>query len=833
MKTRLSLIILGFLLSSAAAAVNGRLEGQLTRPDGSALNGVVVTANAANGASGAALTDANGSYLLYLEPGTYTVNVSAGNRSETVPGVEITAGEVTKLNQELDWEMSYADSITVFSASKRRERIVDAPAAVTLVSEQEIERQASHGQVPKLLEFTPGAEVTQSGIYDFNLNTRGFNSSLNRRVAVLIDGRDPSVPFLGAQEWSAFSFPLDDVAQMELVRGPSAALYGANAASGVLNVTTRRPSDSAGGRLRVTAGDLDTTNADARWAAKLNEIWSMKAIGGLRASGDFTVSRNGAAEYTVPCGGTVTTDCLPQEAVPLDPLDDVEITFGSLRVDRAAKNGHLLTIESGLADSSGPVTQTGIGRIQLVDAVSSWTRFNYSTSRWNFLGTHNNREADRQTALNTGQNVALDGSNWRGEIQGNWAFRNDSLRLVAGVSYEDEEITSEDPTGPIRPSLLSRENQQTLLFEPVESRSDAVFAQLDWEINDRVKAVFALRRDDSELHDAQWSPKASFVFNPTQGHTIRLTYNEAFQVPNYSEFFLQASIGPNINLSPLEQICLLDGLFCGFDLDFDGTTNSLATGETRLLALGNANLEVEEVKSLEVGYSVQLAQKGLLQIDVYSTENENFITDLLTQLNPSIGRVNPAFGPYQPPAGMSAPAQAQLLGTLQAALGPLFPLLSNNVDGTPILALASYTNFGAVDTQGVDLGLTWYFSPKLSLNFTYSWFDFDIKESAPGLDQILLPNSPENKASFGLSWVDESWDVGFSARWVDDFRWAVGPFQGDVLSYTLADLTANVYFGERWSFGINVANIFDEEHWESFGGDLLGRRALASVSVDW
>ena len=51
----------------------------------------------------------------------------------------------------------------------------------------------------------PGAEVTQSGIYDYNFNTRGFNSSLNRRVATLIDGRNPAVPFLGAQEWAAMT----------------------------------------------------------------------------------------------------------------------------------------------------------------------------------------------------------------------------------------------------------------------------------------------------------------------------------------------------------------------------------------------------------------------------------------------------------------------------------------------------------------------------------------------------------------------------------------------------------------------------------------------------
>src|SRR5690606_33401083 len=141
-----------------------------------------------------------------------------------------------------------------YSASRRAERVTEAPAAVSVIPAAEIAREASHGQLPKLLEFTPGAQVTQSGIYDFNFNTRGLNSSLNRRVAVIIDGREPSVPFLGSQEWASVSFPLDDLEQAEFVRGPSAALYGANASSGVLNLLTRRPRGSEGGLVRLAGG---------------------------------------------------------------------------------------------------------------------------------------------------------------------------------------------------------------------------------------------------------------------------------------------------------------------------------------------------------------------------------------------------------------------------------------------------------------------------------------------------------------------------------------------------------------------------------------------------
>ena len=90
------------------------------------------------------------------------------------------------LNIEVDWDVGLLETLTVYSASKRMEKIVDAPAAITVIPEQQIEMEASTGQVPKLLEFTPGAEITQSGIYAFNVNTRGFNSSVNRRVATYL-----------------------------------------------------------------------------------------------------------------------------------------------------------------------------------------------------------------------------------------------------------------------------------------------------------------------------------------------------------------------------------------------------------------------------------------------------------------------------------------------------------------------------------------------------------------------------------------------------------------------------------------------------------------------
>jgi iron complex outermembrane receptor protein len=812
MSKRVLLIALCFAFLSADVATaqeTGRITGRIVREDGTGLGGVTVVVNEISAAD---ITDSDGTFVFDRVPaGTYSITFILGENADTESGVTVASGVTATVEKQVDWEIGFVETLTVTSASLQRERIVEAPAAISVVQEEEIVRKAAFGQVPKLLEFTPSAQVTQSGIYDYNLNTRGFNSSLNRRVATLIDGRNPAVPFLGAQEWAGISFPLDDIASVELLRGPSAALYGANASSGVLNMTTKAPRQSEGGLVRFTFGEIDTLNLDFRWAGAVGDEWYVKAVGGVRRSGDYAVSRTldrtnplGSVEYSVPCLTAGQTDCLPLEGVPLDPEDDDRIYFGGLRADKYVSNGNFLTMEGGIADITGPVFQTGLGRVQVQDAQRPWLRFNYTAPRWNFLAYYTGRDAPKQLNLRPGSNIALDTYNLSFEGQTNWTFAEDKVRVVLGAAYGHEDIDSADPdTG-----------RQTAIFEPVSSDRGAIFAQADWAITDRFKAIVAGRFDDSSLYEAQFSPKAALVYSVDSNNTLRFTFNRAFQVPNYSEFFLQADVAAPRDLSQLQGLCAPFGVDCGF------------TQPTRVLALGNESLDVEEITTWEIGYSGILRRKAFLTIDYYNSAANDFITDLLPQLGTPLGRTNPNFGPWEPPEPLPQPVVAGI----RAAV----PLLSNNLDGSNILAALSYSNFGEVDTQGIDIGLNYYFLDPWKLAFSYSWFDFEPQEDVPpGFDPLLAPNSPEHSFLVGLAYLDQRWGVDVAVRWVDDFRWSVGIFQGDVISYTTVDLNANYSIVENWTVGANISNLFDDEHYESFGGDIISRRALGYVTYDW
>jgi iron complex outermembrane receptor protein len=801
-RKRVCLIALSLLLlvaGLAAAQENGRIEGRVTREDGSGILGVSVRLDQLDQV---VLTDAMGNFsFANVPPGTYTLTYSLLDYADTQEGVEVAAGGTETIDRVLDWDVSFAETITVTSVSRREERITEAPAAVTVVTEREIEQEASNGQVPKLLEFTPGVDFAQSGLYDINFNTRGFNSSLNRRILTLIDGRDPAVPFLGSQEWAAVSFPMDELSSVELVRGPGSALYGANAFNGVLNMTTKAPRGSEGGQLRLTAGELNTRRGDFRWAGGFGGDLYFKLVGGYMTSDDFTRSRNTSVEYTTFCATTSQINCLRREAIPL-VLDEVEIGFGGVRLDKYFGSS-VLTVEGGTANLEGPTFLTGIGRVQVTDVKRPWTRVNFNTDHWNVLAYYDQRKAKDQRALASGAALFEDSSNLHGELQGNVGFAGGKGFLVGGVSYHEQEVDTANPA-----------NFQTLLKTPARKEDQqAAFGQLDYAFTDKLKAVVAARVDESTLHDTQVSPKGSLVYSFTPNHTLRLTYNQAFQVPNYSEFFLRVPAGAPITaFAPLENALapLLGG-------------RTLGLRSIPILALGNDNLDVEEITNYELGYTAIIGSKLFLTVDYYQSEVENFVTDLLPG-------VNPQFTPYSPPAFLPAAVRTQITNTLRGGLGAANFSGLVDLNGQPTLVF-SYANAGLVDTQGVDVAFNYYVTGGWVADFSYSWFDFEVKERQLG-DQ-LLPNAPENKLSAGLAYNSDRFGASVKYRWVDEFDWAAGVFVGFVPSYDVVDLGFTYRVTDNLELGVDVSNLLDEEQFQTFGGDLVTRRALGHVAFSW
>jgi outer membrane receptor for ferrienterochelin and colicins len=800
------------VLFASTALADGYISGRITRANGSGIGGVIVQVIEL---SRVELSDANGNFRFNVPAGTYTVSFVAGEQATSQNAVVVTDGATTRVDKQVDWNLSVAETITVYSASRRTERVTEAPAAVTVIAPEEIEAVAASGQAPRIVEAAPGVDFTQSGLYDTNFNARGFNSSLNRRILTLIDGRDPAIAFLGSQEWAGLSLPIDEMASVELIRGPGSALYGANAFSGVLNMTTKQPRLSPGGRVLLSAGDLSTKRGDVRHAGGFgdSEVY-YRVTAGYQQSDDFTKSRNVAPDYTVFCTPTLAVNCLPREPFPL-ALTEVNIRFGGLRLDKHFANTSVFTAEGGYSTIEGPTFQTGIGRVQVTDVERPWTRLNFNTAHWNIGGYYDARVAERQVALASGSGIAPgttglweDSHNLHAEVQTNWGLFADRARIVGGVAWHAQEVDTSDPSG-----------FHTLMSQAHDETQQSAFGQLEFNATKNLKLVAAGRYDDSTLHEAEFSPRGAAVLNFAQNHTLRYGYSEAFQRPNYSELFLRVTAGAPLNLAaaaaanPNPQVQALAPALTAFGFN-----------NMRILARGNGDLEVEKVRSHELGYSGIYGGKVFLTVDLYKSNLRNFVTDLLPGVNQA------QFPTYVVPGNLGPAAQAGVNQFLTGALGLARRNGLSTVDGGPALVL-SYTNEGEVDTDGGEIAINYYITNNWVLDANYSKFNFDVKSSAGG-DQ-LLPNAPENKYNLGLAWRGTKLDAKVSYRWVDGFRWAAGVFVGDVPEYEVVNLSGNFRFNETFGLGVDISNALDDEHWEAFGGDILHRRALGYVSINW
>ena len=800
-RTRALLATIAFLFIASdvrAAQNNGRITGRVTRED-TPLAGVQVVIQETGAAE---WTTREGTYTFSaLRPGTYTLILTLGEYS-TKEVVSVGAGTPTVVETKVDWPLSYVETLVVEAASRQFERVIDAPAPVTRMDATEIQRWSGQGQVPRLLAVAPGLHITQSGLFDFNVNARGFNDMANRRVRTEVDGRDTSqVAVMGLTMWSTLAFGGDDMESLEFVRGAGSALYGAGAFNGVLSLRTKSPDASLGGYATVTFGELGTIRGEGRHAGRFGSWGFFKVAGGYQRSGDFARSRVDSVEYAP---GT-----LPLEFIPL-PREHLTVAYGSARVDRPFANGTRLVAEGGTTHTAGHVNTTNLGRYQNDSLHQPWARVEFTSSRWRLRGSVTGEDLDNALSLSSGVGAYEAGYNLQVSGETNRAFRRGRGRFVAGASIGRQSVDSVNPEG-----------VRTIWPERQIVNEGSVFGQADYTFSPRLKGSAAARVEWNTLHDATLSPRVALIYGINPSHTVRFALAMAFKSPTVSETELQAPVAPPLDLSAIEDAFspVLGGVSLGFE-------------SIPVLAVGNRNLEVEEVTGIDVGYSGVVRGRTWITVTYFYNRLSTFTSGLLPQVGTSLGRLNPDYGPYQPPAGVSPGVAAALQAVLNEALPPeLVASMTNLEDGSPAFTVLSLGNFGKARTQGLEIGASTALGARFRLDASYSLFDYTLTLDAP--DVPLLPNTPQHQASVGVSYGGQRFEAGVRYRHVSSFDWLSGIYAGRVEGYGVTDAHASYPITDKLRAGVDASNLFDNDHYEMFGGDLIGRRVLGRLMVSW
>jgi iron complex outermembrane receptor protein len=189
--------------------------------------------------------------------------------------------------------------VEVTSVSRRPQKASEAAAAVFVLTREDI-RRAGVTSVPDALRLVPGVEVARISTNTWAISIRGFNSRFANKLLVMIDGRSVYTPLFSGVFWDHHDVLLEDVDRIEVVRGPGASLWGANAVNGVINIITRHTKDTQGTFARGTAGNVEQGIAEVRHGGRIDAAtYRLYAKGRIRESGETEAGANAGDDWKV------------------------------------------------------------------------------------------------------------------------------------------------------------------------------------------------------------------------------------------------------------------------------------------------------------------------------------------------------------------------------------------------------------------------------------------------------------------------------------------------------------------------------------------------------
>jgi iron complex outermembrane receptor protein len=229
-------------------------------------------------------------------------------------------------------------NIEVTSVSRKEEKLSRAAAAVFVITQEDI-RRSGVTSIPEALRMAPGLDVAQIDANEWAITARGFNERFADKMVVLIDGRTVYTPLSSGVYWDVQDTMLEDIERIEVIRGPGATLWGANAVNGVVNIITKKAKDTQGGLVTAGGGSLERGSGAVRYG------------GALRGRGYYRIF----AKYF---NRRAFTDSLGHEAA-----DSWNVLRGGFRTDWNLSSRDELTVQGDLYE--GHAGQTVLGLISL------------------------------------------------------------------------------------------------------------------------------------------------------------------------------------------------------------------------------------------------------------------------------------------------------------------------------------------------------------------------------------------------------------------------------------------------------------------------------------
>lgn len=246
---------------------------------------------------------------------------------------------------EMKIEDLLSAKVTVSSVARRPGTVDQSPAAITVITQEDIRRSGATS-IAEVLRMVPGMDVANVDAHEWAISTRGFNGLFANKLLVMMDGRSVYTSLFSGTSWDAQDAILDDIDRIEVVRGPGASLWGANAVNGVINIVTKSAAQTQGGLVSTAGGNEERAYGAFRYGGKLGDDLHFRVYAKYNARDESGVFGRGFPEALIKIdtgsnSGTVTS-AVP---APNTAHDAWQKAQGGFRMDWTPAGANRITLQ--------------------------------------------------------------------------------------------------------------------------------------------------------------------------------------------------------------------------------------------------------------------------------------------------------------------------------------------------------------------------------------------------------------------------------------------------------------------------------------------------------
>jgi outer membrane receptor for ferrienterochelin and colicins len=551
--------------------------------------------------------------------------------------------DVTSAGQDINISLSAGQNLEeiIVSASRRAQKVTDAPASVSVISARQIENSAQVAEPSRILVSVPGVQIQQQTANSLNIEMRAGSGVFGTSTYIMRDNRGLITPAAG----TFFSFQQGlsnlDLASVEVVRGAAGVLYGPGVTSGVVHFRSKSPIDYTGNAISMWAGELNTIGSEIRIArANDDKTFGWKINARLNSGDDFTYDNE--AELAPKVGGI---NSIIRQPVISNNYVDVAATAanGAVLYDFSGGNALIDTysniafdtnlewrpnedtnyqVSAGLTNGGGLFFQDlGIG---YADGSTYWGQVQATMGNWYaqaFIDHNDGGGIDNPTFLyGTGMRQVTKRTTMEAQIQYNfdipWLFDSE---WTVGYDYRNTDSDSEY-------TLWGRNEDSD------DYITNGLYGQGTLKLAEKMDFVVAGRYDQASFISAgEFAPRAALVYKPSEKTTWRLAYNKALAGPSALQMYIDFPVS-----APAP-----------------GVLDAWLSGQSTAQRFADPSNQVIDLAGLPVDIPVSAAANGLPLAIPYGAVASLSLAGLYAQVPALEPLLTPFFASYAGPSGGS------------------------------------------------------------------------------------------------------------------------------------------------------------------------------------